>query len=254
MVDERWPMTGDLMRERDAGNIVEPVVSMRGATMKVCCVFLVLMFGLAGCGTTRAIRGRYVDAQGRGIPGAKVSLWQTSIGMYLAPLLPARVGEGRTDVDGRFEVVPTASADVLNVEGGGGRSAARLWPWSRDLLLTKQPYPPHNYAELNRGCAHSSDAAVSVTVRGAVAKPGQYVLKASDSAWTAIAAAGGPTSATLADVTLTRRFGGGVSIHYLDWARRAEAIGQPLLCDGDELDVGRSILTSPIGPAVGTSR
>jgi hypothetical protein len=160
--------------------------------------------------------------------------------MWLGPLLPTRIAETTTDADGRFEVNAKDTAQGISVEGGGGSGSAMLWCFSRTLLVEMRPYPPRDYAELNRKCSHSPIQLVTVVVGGEVLNPGQYILRASDSAWTAIAVAGGPTTPRSGHVKLIRRFGAGVTIHLLDWIRRAEAIGEPLLCDGDKIVVGSS--------------
>jgi hypothetical protein len=152
------------------------------------------LIALTGCGTTGTVKGRYLDAAGRGIAGAEVTLWRTSPLMYLAPVLPARVATAKTNAEGRFEVVAQSKATGLSAQGGGGQGSANLWWWSREVVITMKPYPPPDYAGMNRECPHLPGQAVSVLVRGHVARPGAYVLKASDSVWMLIEAAGGPTS------------------------------------------------------------
>jgi hypothetical protein len=204
-------------------------------------LFLLLsLVAVTGCGTTGIVKGRYVDADDRGIGGAEVTLWRVSPVMYLAPVLPARVATAKTNAEGRFEVVAQSRATGLSAQGGGGQGSANLWWWSREVVVKMKPYPPRDYAEMNRECPHSPEQAVSVLVRGHVARPGAYVLKASDSVWTLIEAAGGPTSPEQGQVEMKRNYHGGIMVHYVDWTRRAEAIGEPLLCDGDEIFVGHS--------------
>ena len=197
-----------------------------------------IVVALTGCGTTAPIKGRYVDETGKGIAGAKVNAWNSSILMLVVPVLPGRAGEATTDAGGRFEIIPTQRANGLSVQGGGGWASQRLWWLSRDVVICKEPYPPPDYSEINRDGPHDPNRSVTVLVRGAVQTPGKYSLKANNSVWQAIESAGGIVSSSSLDIELVRRPDAGtVFYHYLDWTRRAEAKVPPLLCDGDEIAV-----------------
>src|SRR5262245_50436885 len=147
--------------------------------MKPLLALSLLMFVVTGCGTTGVVKGRYVDADGRGIANAKVTFLYTG---HVVPI-PAKVAETVTDADGRFEVVLKESANSLSMRGGGGEGSARIGWFSQNLLVKMAPFPPHDYSTLNLDCPHLPDTAVSVSVRGQVSNPGLFTLSATDSAW-----------------------------------------------------------------------
>ena len=206
--------------------------------MKSVAVLAALTWALAGCGTSGSVSGRYLDAKGQGIPNARVTFWDYPFSLRMAPILPKRVAEAKTDANGRFQVLLKETAKGLSIEGGGGRGAVHLGWFSRHVVVEMRPYPAPDYSDINSACPHSAAQSVSVRVHGAVASPGTYTLRGSDSAWTAIETAGGIVGGAVPYVELVRRPDGhGVMIHYLDWERRGEGSRPPLLCDGDEIRV-----------------
>jgi protein involved in polysaccharide export with SLBB domain len=86
-------------------------------------------------------------------------------------------------------------------------------------------------------CEHSEQISVSVSVSGVVKKPGKYTLRASDTPYDAIDAAGGAAPwGRIWKLTLIRsRKERGTKTFVIMWPRSESKYPIPQLCDGDEV-------------------
>jgi len=107
------------------------------------------------------------------------------------------------------------------------------------LLVTafaedKKPSELVDWSQSNRESDHSEKTVVHVSVSGAVKKPGKFTLRASDSVWTAIEAAGGFRSIYTIKLCLNRKSkDGSPQTFFLSLEYRAKESVPLLLCEGD---------------------
>ena len=90
-----------------------------------------VILAVCGCISPRSVKGQYVDSSGRGIAGARVTLWHESH-FHKAE----RVGEIVTDNDGRFEAMPRKRATFVMVDNKFVRIGAFE---SKELVVERGP-------------------------------------------------------------------------------------------------------------------
>jgi hypothetical protein len=208
--------------------------------MKVAFAAPVLVLFLCGCSTTGVIKGRFLDAEGRGIPEAEVIFWR---GRSSAPLLATLITSVKTDADGRFAAIPGKPVHFVTVRKGREYRGSADVPWRsrKELVIRVQvnPYRGPDYSDLNVQRLPSERDIVRVTITGPVQRPGVYTFTRNDNVWSAFDAAGGLRTGIVGDwAWISREQADGTRLVFpVDWKQQKKDIVAPLLADGDILSV-----------------